>query len=72
MFFSDVKQSSKLPVLIGSGVDAENFRSFLNADAFIIGSYFKKNGYWENDLDSGKIGAFMQKLKTVTARKNGE
>jgi len=56
-----VKKATKLPVLIGSGITAENIETYLPyADAFIVGSYFKKDGYWENDLDENKIRSLMK------------
>ena len=56
-----VKKSSNLPVIVGSGVTDENISKYYGAaDAFIIGSHFKKDGYWENDLDSTRIDQFME------------
>lgn len=64
----DVIKSTKLPVFIGSGINDQNFEKFFNlADGFIIGSYFKKDGYWENDLDEDRVKKIMKlvnKLKT--------
>ena len=55
-----VKEASQLPVLIGSGITPENLQDFFPlADGLIIGSYFKKGGYWENEPDLGRIGGFM-------------
>ena len=48
-------------LLIGSGVTIENLafcRHF--ADAIIVGSALKRNGYWENDLDEERLGKFME------------
>lgn len=44
---SDLKKTKSccsLPILIGSGVTADNLGNYIEADAFIIGSYFKKDG----------------------------
>lgn len=42
-------ETAKLPVLVGSGVTPEGLEAiFPHADAFIVGSYFKKNGVWTN------------------------
>jgi len=55
---SDVmKAVPDMPVLVGSGVTTENMEKFANAHALIIGSYFKKEGQWENDLDPYRIKA---------------
>ena len=51
-----VYAATKLPVLVGSGITAENAKDYLPiADAFIVGSYFKRAGQWENPLDPGRI-----------------
>ena len=39
--------ATDLPVLIGSGLTADNFADYVDlADGFIIGSAFKENGDW--------------------------
>ncbi|KAL5020997.1 hypothetical protein ScPMuIL_000152 [Solemya velum] len=60
---SDVKSSVEIPVLIGSGVTADNMKSFMQADALIIGSHFKKDGNWKNDIDDNRLSGFMKKMK---------
>ena len=61
-----VKQSVDLPVLIGSGINSDNVSDFLSiADGLIIGSYFKKDNYWENDIDPGKVKQLMKKVKSL-------
>ncbi len=60
-----VKQNLKLPIIIGSGVTAENIDKYYNlADAFIIGSYFKVDGNWENGIDGTRVKYFLEKLET--------
>ncbi|VDK49810.1 unnamed protein product [Anisakis simplex] len=54
-----------LPVFIGSGVTSENMDAFIDADAFIVGSFFKKGGHWENDLDESTICSFMEKVRQI-------
>jgi len=61
-----VKRACNLPVIVGSGVTIDNVSDYLKAsDAIIVGSYFKKDSYWENDLDYDKIAAFMEKVHTL-------
>jgi membrane complex biogenesis BtpA family protein len=61
-----VKKSVKIPVLVGSGVTLKNLESYLNiSDGLIVGSYFKKNGYWENGLDYDRISTFMEKVNSL-------
>lgn len=61
-----VRSNCNLPVIVGSGVTIENVSDYLNtSDAIIVGSYFKKGNYWENDLDYDKIAAFMEKVNSL-------
>ena len=48
-------------VYIGSGVTAKNIESFNQADGLIIGSEFKKDGKWYNELDPDRILAITNK-----------
>jgi uncharacterized protein len=60
----EAKAHSKLPVLLGSGVDAANIAQFLPvADGFIIGSAFKQGGRWQNPVDPARVRAFMKKAR---------
>lgn len=63
---SVVKNSVKIPVLVGSGVTFDNVQSYLNiSDALIIGSYFKEHGYWENKVDYERTSKFMEKVNSL-------
>lgn len=56
-----VYRGSKGPVLVGSGVTPEGFPAIVeNADAFIVGSYFKKDGYWQHEPDPARLSALME------------
>ena len=44
-----------MSICIGSGINPNNATLFRNADAFIVGTYFKKDGKWQNDLDKDRI-----------------
>ncbi|XP_060694071.1 uncharacterized protein F13E9.13, mitochondrial isoform X1 [Hemiscyllium ocellatum] len=61
----EVKQAVRIPVLIGSGVTVENMEEYMDADAMIIGSHFKKSGYWANEVDFERIKKFMTKMKKL-------
>lgn len=55
-----VKAKVSIPVLAGSGITAENIANYKNyCDAFIIGSYFKEEGKWQNPLDKQRITKFV-------------
>lgn len=55
-------QSVRIPVLIGSGVTHSNVEHYLQAGAMIIGSHFKKDGHWANDVDLERVKNFMEKM----------
>ncbi|MGB0838933.1 MAG: BtpA/SgcQ family protein, partial [Chitinophagales bacterium] len=51
----------KLPIIIGSGITADNLPQYFSlADAFIVGSYFKENGHWANALNHERILRLME------------
>lgn len=55
-----VKQKTRLPVFLGSGVTAANLDSFVAAaDGFIVGSEFKQGGHWERAVDPKRVNRFM-------------
>lgn len=63
---AEAKAHCRLPVLLGSGVDAENISAFYPAaDGFIIGSYFKADGHWANAVEAGRVEAFMQAVREL-------
>ncbi|KAG8437360.1 hypothetical protein GDO86_008166 [Hymenochirus boettgeri] len=61
----EVALSVRIPVLIGSGFTLENMEKYMDANGFIVGSYFKKDGYWKNSIVYDKVAAFMDKVKTL-------
>ena len=50
-----VQDKISLPVLVGSGVTSTNISDYQDADGLIIGSEFKKDGFWRNELDPERI-----------------
>ncbi len=48
-------QAANIPVLVGSGVTAENMDRFSAASALILGSSVKEGGQWYNRLDESRI-----------------
>jgi len=61
-----VKQKTRLPVYLGSGITAANLEQFTAADGFIVGSEFKRAGHWANAMDAKRVERFMamhRKLK---------
>ena len=63
------KQATKLPVLIGSGMNVENIADYLPlADGFIVGSCFRKDGKFLEKLEPGRLNQFMETF--ISARRN--
>ena len=60
-----VKAFVSLPVIIGSGVTSENIGHYREADAVIVGSHFKKDGLWSNDIDASRVELFMTSFKRL-------
>lgn len=63
----EVKKCAEGPVLIGSGVTADNIKDYLSSDAVIVGSHFKIDGKWGNKVDESRVSNFMIKLNNLQA-----
>ena len=56
----EVANATSLPVLVGSGVDADNIAQILTrASAVIVASSLKKDGVWWNPVDPEKVRSFV-------------
>ncbi|KAM3876878.1 uncharacterized protein F13E9.13, mitochondrial [Diretmus argenteus] len=60
-----VAQSVGIPVLIGSGVTYDNVERYLDANAMIVGSHFKKGGNWANPVDPERVRKFVGKVNEL-------
>ncbi|EYB84828.1 hypothetical protein Y032_0309g2073 [Ancylostoma ceylanicum] len=58
-----VRSACSLPVFVGSGVTTSNVHQFGDADALIVGSDFKKDGKWQNELDPQRVQQFMERVR---------
>ena len=62
----NVKEVVHIPVIIGSGITIDNVEKYYPfTDAFIIGSHFKKDGNWKNEVDDKRVKAFMIKYNQL-------
>ncbi|MEO1450883.1 MAG: BtpA/SgcQ family protein [Bacteroidota bacterium] len=53
-----------IPLLVGSGMTADNVMEYLPlADGFIVGSWFKQGGHWASPLDAERIQTFMDRVQ---------
>lgn len=66
---SRAKKASPLPVAVGSGITAQNCADYACADAWIVGSWIKKDGYWENSLDPKRLKEMVAAHKKVLKKK---
>jgi membrane complex biogenesis BtpA family protein len=57
-----------VPVLVGSGITAENLHLYAAADALIVGSSAKQGGVWSNPLDPGRLEALVRALEALPAQ----
>jgi hypothetical protein len=60
-----VQGGDGFPVLIGSGIDPENVQNFARANAFIVGSYFKKSGKWQNSIDEHRVEKLLEVVQRI-------
>ncbi|XP_055298805.1 uncharacterized protein F13E9.13, mitochondrial [Sitodiplosis mosellana] len=61
-----IHNKCKSPVIIGSGVTSENINEYFpKSNAAIIGSYFKRDGHWANELCDTRIANLMEKVNQL-------
>jgi uncharacterized protein len=57
-----VRGAVGIATLVGSGITALNLHAYAAADAFIVGSWVKKDGLWSNPLERGRLNALVRAL----------
>jgi len=64
----EARTRSCLPVLLGSGISAENVADYYAiADGFIVGSAFKANGHWANAVEPARVHSLMERIEKMRA-----
>jgi membrane complex biogenesis BtpA family protein len=62
----EARAHSNLPVLLGSGISADNIADYYAiADGFIIGSAFKANGHWANAVEPARVELLMERIEKI-------
>ncbi len=61
------KYAGETPLLLGSGATKENIKDFFKAgiDGVIVGTYLKKGGVAENQVDLNRVKEFVAEVKKV-------
>lgn len=60
------RRSTKLPVIIGSGITAENLKTYWPfADAFIVGSSLKVDGNWRKQVEKERVINLMKQVQIL-------
>jgi uncharacterized protein len=63
---SEIAEGTRLPVVIGSGVDVENVVDLLGvADGAIVASSLKEDGVWWTPVSERKVRAFMEVVRRL-------
>jgi uncharacterized protein len=61
------------PILVGSGVTKENLKDYMGlADAIIVGSYFKHDGHWANELSEERVEDFINSANELSKERWNE
>jgi len=61
-----IRAGQELPLLIGSGLTAENVGELLGlVDGAIVASYFKRGGVWQNEVEEQRVKSFMRAVQRV-------
>ncbi|RXQ88804.1 BtpA/SgcQ family protein [Ancylomarina salipaludis] len=64
-----LKDTVDKPILVGSGITADNIAEYWHyANAFIIGSHFKEKGYWMNPISDERLTEFMNRVEILRSR----
>lgn len=65
----DVKRHVSCPVWVGSGTSPENIEVLWPyTDAFIVGSYFKRDGLWSQPIDPDRVESFFETVGALNSR----
>lgn len=60
-----VAESVSIPVLVGSGIDPDGLARYPGASAFIVGSWVKERGAWDQPLDRERVSALVRAFTSL-------
>lgn len=58
-------EHSQVPLLVGSGITAENLSQFASADGWIVGSSVKRGGHWDGPLDPVQLSRMVDAFRAL-------
>ena len=63
----EIKNATRLPVLVGSGVNQENLEIYHPiCDGFIVASSLKSDGIWQNPVEYERVKSFVKTLELLS------
>ena len=68
---ASVKVAVGIPVLVGSGITAENLGRYAAADAFIVGTSLKRDGDWTQAVDPQRARALVAARERLAGSRRG-
>lgn len=68
---SGVAAAVRVPVLVGSGITAENLERYAAARGFIVGTSLKRDGDWTQPVDPARARALVTARDTLAASRRG-
>lgn len=60
-----VNAATTLPVWIGSGLTSSNLASYWEADGFVVGSWVKREGQWNQSLDLDRVQRLAESFRRL-------
>ncbi len=61
-----VSEAVDEPVFVGSGVTPDNAAALApHADAFIVGSFLKRDGHWENEPEPARVASMVAAVRSL-------
>jgi predicted TIM-barrel enzyme len=58
-----VSAAAGIATLVGSGITAQNLENYRQADALIVGSSVKRDGYWANPVDAARACEIVRNFR---------
>ncbi len=60
-----LSRATSLPVLVGSGITADNLKEYGDAQGWIVGSWVKQGGHWDAPLDTSRLASLVHSWRQL-------